>query len=115
MRIVELLQAIRKYDEHKEELRAAEEQMESVRRILGAKWGMDETGFFHVPLFKTDESYLIKSISRLLKAHYAFEDLFVDYELELMRERTATRARIRSEIAQKRIENDRIKAELNNG
>ena len=104
MKTVELLRAIRQYDERKDALAQARVKMERVLSILGAKWGFDETGFYHIPLFVVEENYLVEAISGIKKAHAAFEDLFVDHQALVLLEMMRQEMKARQEIDRFRLE-----------
>jgi hypothetical protein len=82
MNRAQLMCALRDYDEAKARLAKAEEKMERVLHMLGSKYGFNSAGFFHIPLFVVEETYLVEAISEMKKAHYAYQDLFRDHELE---------------------------------
>lgn len=85
MRRVEFMHAMRAYDNAKERLAAAEENMQRVR--VFAK--VTSTLGYTPSLFTMNEQFIIDTISEFKKAYAAYQDLFVDreslHELEILR------------------------------
>ena len=80
MRQVEMFRALRTHDEAKSRLEKAEKSMESVRNLLHG-WVLPD-GTWMPRMFGHEEAWVVKTISEMKAAYYAYEELFIDRDYE---------------------------------
>jgi hypothetical protein len=99
MRTAQLLSAIRSYDEAKERLAKARKDMDSVIAYVKSSIRRAETGMLASP-FRFSDEFIVRTISEMKKAHAAWEDLFVDHEMQHQIDLLNTGIRARAEFHQ---------------